>query len=389
MVSQGLKEAFPDDKKLLVLADSCSVDNTVAAFTEAGVDVPTVLRTVPPGQFGKGRAVRLILEAAVERGASVVLLVDADLESLRPDWVTRLATPVLYGVDLVEPLYLRNARDEAVTSHFSHPFVVALAGLNIRQPTGGELALSGDLARSMLEREWPDGAYRYGIDMFATLVAALNGSRIGCARLGVKVHRPNPAKLATIFCDVASTAMAMAVGSAFPLEGASEVSDVQVFGDHVKCEVPPGGIHVPSFLEVARSAWNECGANAETVLSADMRSHVSAALNHGHPSIDVGLWHECLAQGVCAARSGCEPRAVAGVLMSPFIARAATFWEEAEGHQPAEIEHAILADALRFRGILRATPGAYIGEDAPVQSRSTKELSPRAAAKKTSRKAKN
>jgi hypothetical protein len=354
-VSRGLSEAFPDRDRILVLADSCSTDDTVAAFNRAAVDVATCVRTADGEHVGKGHAVRLILEEAVARRAAAVVCIDADLQSLRPDWVACLARPIFGGVDLVTPVYLRSARDSAVTHHFAHPFVAAIAGLNIRQPTGGEFALSGALAEHVLSREWPAGAYRYGIDMFATLTAAARGARIASARLGTKVHRANPAKLAAIFRDVAGTAFAMVNRGAYPLADSVEAAEVEVFGEHLECCAPSGEIHVGSFIDVARSVWTEAKARTESVLSAELRRHLDAALLQDHPRADIGLWHECLAQGVRACRGGASPDLVAEVLIAPFIARAATFWEESQGLTPDDVEQIAAADVLRFRGILRAT----------------------------------
>ena len=380
-VARGLKGSFPDRESVLVLADSCSTDDTVSAFTSTHVDVATCVRDSDAHKLGKGRAVRSILREAVDRGASVVVLIDADLRSVRSDWVTRLVTPVFEGVDLVEPEYLRAARDGAVTTHFSHPFVLALTGLNIRQPTGGEFAMSGELAKFVVERRWPDGACGYGIDMFATLVAALRGARIASARLGIKVHRPNPAKLAQIFCDVASTAMSVAAEGAFPLEDAEDVTEIETFGEHVDCCAPPGGIHVESFAMVARSAWAEAEPGVATVLPRDVRAHIGAALERDRPSVDVGLWHECLAQGVRAARSGADPEVVAKALVPAFIARSATFSQESSELSPGDTQHATVSDALRFRGILRATPGTKFRKKR-ASKRASKSASKSAAGSK-------
>jgi hypothetical protein len=95
-------------------------------------------------------------------------------------------------------------------------------------------------------------------------------------------------------------------------------------------------------------------------LSGAVRGQVSGALESGCPCVGVGLWHECLAQGIRAVRNEVDPRTVAQALLAPFLARVATFWEEEKDRPADHVEHLILSDALRFRGVLRMTPGACV-----------------------------
>ena len=62
-----------------------------------------------------------------------------------------------------------------------------------------------------------------------------------------------------------------------------------------------------------------------------------------------------LGERTLAAPNPSDPNLRVVIDRNRWLALAPAFWEEARGHTPESIEHAILADALRFRGILRAT----------------------------------
>jgi hydroxypyruvate reductase len=184
-VDRGLKEFFPGKRSLIVVSDGFSTDGT--REKAQGLKTNTrVLVTQQSGGLGKGNGVRTILEIARKSGAAAVALIDGDLTSIQPDWIVRLAGPVLEGRDLIVPYYLRHHYDGVITNQITFPLTNVLFGIGVRQPIGGEYGISTNLLEHLLQHElFPEG---FGIDIFITLVAVSEKMKIAEAVLGIKEH---------------------------------------------------------------------------------------------------------------------------------------------------------------------------------------------------------
>src|SRR5919198_1288945 len=104
-VSRGLREHFSGSRVALINADGGSEDGTPDRVRENAKDIPVAVgRYVGPP--GKGSAFHAIFECAVALDAKACAVVDSDLRSITPQWIERLAGPVLRGeADYVTPLY--------------------------------------------------------------------------------------------------------------------------------------------------------------------------------------------------------------------------------------------------------------------------------------------
>ncbi len=72
---------------------------------------------------------------------SAVVVVDADLKSIRPHWIQALADPILNGYAFVSPSYSRNPieYDGTITNHICYPPIYGILGRNLRLPIGGDV----------------------------------------------------------------------------------------------------------------------------------------------------------------------------------------------------------------------------------------------------------
>ena len=161
----GMVQYFPDLKPILVNSDGGSPDDTprVAISTESPDYIEKVILVSPrhklqrisftyQGISGKGTAVRALFEVARELKVKAFVMVDSDLRSIAPEWIELLAGPILKGgYDFVAPLYARYKYDGTITNAIAYPLTRALYGARIRQPIGGEFAVSGDLVQRYLE----------------------------------------------------------------------------------------------------------------------------------------------------------------------------------------------------------------------------------------------
>lgn len=207
MAGQGLAKYFPGKRTVVVNVDNCSPDDTRGAFLAAEVppDVDRRYISTPEGVKGKGNNFWNLFHFCRNAAAPVVIVVDADLRSITPEWISYLGYPIRDGHDFVTPLYSRHQFDGTITNHLCYPLVYSLAGLDVRQPIGGDFAFSSKLCSYWLEQEWDDMTRQYGIDIFMSLNALLGDFKICQAGMGSKVHNASAPKLGQMFEEVVFT----------------------------------------------------------------------------------------------------------------------------------------------------------------------------------------
>jgi hypothetical protein len=197
--TRGVAERFPGTPVAFVGADSGSSDGSLDVIAAAGV--PSVLTTheAPLGERvavpfhgvpGRGAALRSALGTAHRLGARVVLFVEADVVSLAPDWIARLTTPVWEEkADFVAAAYARHRFDGTITNLLIAPLVRALYGRRVRQPLGGQQALSGRLVDHLLLHPKWDWGGRELADVWILGTAIADGFSVWESWLGPRVIR--------------------------------------------------------------------------------------------------------------------------------------------------------------------------------------------------------
>ena len=197
--TSALAARFPGMPVAFVTADAGSSDGTRELFAAAGVpvvavtyDPPLAERVAVPfhGVPGRALALRAVLTAAQRLGARVVLFLEADLVSLAPEWLDRLATPVLEDkADYVAAAYARHRFDGTITNLMIAPLVRALYGRRLRQPLGGQQALSGRLVEHLLLHPKWDWSTRELADVWILGTAIADGFNVWEAWLGPRIVR--------------------------------------------------------------------------------------------------------------------------------------------------------------------------------------------------------
>jgi glycosyltransferase involved in cell wall biosynthesis len=221
-VAAGLRTHFPDSSPVIVNADGGSTDGTSEVIASSTEGLPTITGAYigPPG---KGSAFRAIFEVATQLGVEACAVVDSDLRSITPEWITRLISPIKDGrADYVTPLYARHKFDGTITNNVAYPLTRSLYGLRLRQPIGGEFGFGPELARDFLDgaafgggNVWETDVARFGIDIYMTTTALVRGKVVVQAFLGAKIHDPKDpgADLAPMFTEVTSTLFRLAVAN--------------------------------------------------------------------------------------------------------------------------------------------------------------------------------
>lgn len=196
---RGAAECFPGAAVAFVDADSGSSDGSPEIVAAHGVptvvaahDAPLGERVAVPfhGVPGRGAALRVALTAAHRLGARVVVILEADVVSVTPDWIGRLATPVWEEkADFVLPAYARHRFDGTITNLLIAPLVRALYGRRVRQPLGGQQAVSGRLVEHLLlHPKWNWGG-RELADVWILGTAIADGFSVWEAWLGPRIIR--------------------------------------------------------------------------------------------------------------------------------------------------------------------------------------------------------
>ena len=213
-VGLGLEKYAARVPVALVDSDAGSADDPTRIFAQTGLplvlarhEAPARERLTVPyhGVPGRTAGIRVLLDVARRLGARAVLLVEGDVVSIEPEWIERLARPVMEdGADLVLPIYARHRYDGTITNLLVAPLVRALFGRRIRQPIGGQYAISGRLAQHFLGHAgWDHAVGRDVFDLWMSGVALSEGFSVWETWLGPHVieSRTRTADLPTMLAE--------------------------------------------------------------------------------------------------------------------------------------------------------------------------------------------
>lgn len=226
----GLRRYHSDKKCVIINCDNDSPDDTKGVFLNTETSTPKIYITTPPGVAGKGYNLENLFRKAHQLGAKTVVCVDADIKSITPEWVTYFTKPILDGHDFVTPNYARHKYDGTITNTICFPLIYGILCTDIRQPIGGDFALSGRFTDYILMQPWHRTTGQYGIDIFLTLKAILGGFKVAQTGLGSKIHKPSAPKLGPMFLQVIGTAFRIIIDDIRSLNRLKEVNATEKFG---------------------------------------------------------------------------------------------------------------------------------------------------------------
>jgi glucosylglycerate synthase len=364
----GMVQYFPDLKPALVNSDGGSPDDTprVVVSTESPDYLEKIILVSPKhklqrvsftyqGTSGKGTAVRALFEVARELKVKAMVMVDSDLRSIVPEWIELLAGPILKGgYDFVTPLYSRYKYDGTITNNIAYPLTRALYGARIRQPIGGDFAVSGDLVSRYLELDtFDDLTARFGIDVWMTHSAINEGFAVCQARLGAKIHdAKDPASdLGPMFRQV--------VGTLFRLAGHYQDRWLRVHGSHLIPEYGFERVVAPEEISVNHGKLIDNFENARhgqrdewaEMLSAEQLERVMG-LDCDKPAdfhFPAELWIRCLYETMVAFnRPGAQREKLLAALTPLYFGRTAGFITETLEMTTDQAERVIEAQAREF-----------------------------------------
>ncbi len=292
--AEGIARHFPDLNVALIAADAGSSDDTSELVESAGLPVikapyepPAGERVVVPfhGVPGRGEGLRAVFSAARELRARAVVVLEADVVSLTPEWIRDLAAPILRDkADFICPAYTRHRWEGTVTRLMLAPLVRALYGRRIHQPFGGQQALSARLIEHLLLHPKWDWTGRDVSDLWITGAAIADGFSVWEAWLGTHVVRSRT-RTTDLPAMVAET-----LGAAFTLMDrhqdlwleVHESEALPAIGEPQPVSAEPMSVDVHALLEGFRQGVRDLGSIWELILAPDTLGEV-LVLDGGNP----------------------------------------------------------------------------------------------------------
>jgi glycosyltransferase involved in cell wall biosynthesis len=326
MADLGLRRYFPQKKSVIINVDNHSPDGTRETFMKVKTRVPKIYISTPKGVKGKGNNLRNLFIAAVELGARGVVVVDADLKSITPEWIQCLGEPLFSHFNYVCPIYVRHKYDGSITNHIAYPLIRTLYGLRVRQPIGGDFGFSGRMARAFLsEKNWNKTVAHFGIDIWMTTIAIARRFRVCQTFLGSpKSHRTkDPAKhLGPMFTQVVGSLFDLMIDFEYFWKDLSESRPSNIFGFGLGVEEKPPEIQVDSdaLYQSFIRGFDRFGDIWENIIPASEFSQVQKTFKLSKDSFyyHSDLWARILFDFAIAYRNGKMPRRKIIEAMKPF-----------------------------------------------------------------------
>lgn len=356
MVTHGLAKHYRERRAVIFIADGGSTDDSREVAREFQIKPwQEKIVSIYRGQAGKGTALRSVFEAANRLGVQACAVVDSDLRSITPDWVKYLLYPVLEkGYQFVAPVYVRHKYDGTITNNIVYNLTRALYGKRIRQPIGGDFALSSEVARFYAEQDvWETDVARYGIDIWMTTNAITQGFRICQSNLGVKIHdAKDPGQhLGTMFRQVVWTIFFLMEKYENYWKGIRESEPVETFGfedylepEAVKVDMEGMVQHFKIGFKQFSALWKEifCSKSFE-----EIRKAARMETSHFHLSTDA--WVQILYELAATFHAWRVNRNKLVDLMTPlYYARVASFVRQTWEMSSQEAEALVEEQCLKF-----------------------------------------
>jgi len=199
-------------------------------------------------------------------------MVDSDLRSITADWVKYLLEPVLErGYQYVSPVYVRHKYDGTITNNIVYNLTRALYGKRIRQPIGGDFAISSEVAKFYTEQDvWGTDVARFGIDIWMTTNAITQGFKICQSNLGVKIHdvKDPGQSLGPMFRQVLSALFSLMERHESYWKGIKGSESLEIFGFEGTLEPEPVNASLDLMVEHFKTGYQQFSALWKDIFTA-------------------------------------------------------------------------------------------------------------------------
>jgi hypothetical protein len=346
--SLGLKKYYPDKKSAIVNCDNHSLDGTELAFLGTETEVPKIYITTPPDTPGKGYNFENMFRKVLELDAKVLICLDADLTSVTPEWVKYFADPILAGYDMVNPIYSRHKYDGTITNNLCYPVVYGLFCRNVRQPIGGDFAISRRFAEHLIQLPWHRTTEEYGIDIFMTMNSILGGFDICETGLGAKRHKPSAPKLGPMFIQVVSTAFLTVLRNIDRWRDLDVIEQPPLYGLRRMEPAQDLTIDRTAIEKQARDGFSDSQAALEQGLSPELYREFVEVFASKTIDISAFQWMTAVYDTIAAFRTAEDRQSLVESIKGLYFGRALSFMNKTWDWGTEEAEEEILKQAELF-----------------------------------------
>ncbi|MFO7986575.1 MAG: glycosyltransferase [Desulfatiglandaceae bacterium] len=356
MVSHGLAVYYKGMRSVIFVADGGSTDDTREMAKEFQLKPwQEKLVSIYRGPGGKGTALRSLFEAANRLRVRVCAMVDSDLRSITPEWVKFLLDPVLEkDYQFVAPVYVRHKYDGTITNNIVYNLTRALYGKRIRQPIGGDFAVSRDLARFYIEQDvWNTDVARFGIDIWMTTSAITQGFRICQSNLGAKVHdAKDPGQhLGPMFRQVLSALFTQMERYESYWKRIQGSEPVETFGFEGYVEPEPVQVNLEGMIEQFKAGYGHFSPLWKTIFCKDsfLQIQNTAKMEAGDFHLPTDSWVQILYELAATFHLWEINRMKLLDVMTPlYYARVASFVRQTWDMSSREAEALVEEQAAKF-----------------------------------------
>lgn len=345
----GIQKYFPTCQGLIINVDNNSADNTKDVFLKTKTSTRKKYITTAKGVTGKGNNFYNLFVEAQKYNTEAIIVVDADITSITPEWIRDLATPILnHKYDFVTPFYSRNEYDGTITNNICYPLLLGLLGKDIRQPIGGDFAFSKKLNNHFLNQKWHDTTYQYGIDIFMTLNAILGKFKTCQVSLGAKIHKPSAPKLGPMFTQVVSTMFNSLLNNKSLWKNELNLDEPVLYGNNVFTEPQSLSIDYKTMKKTTYSEFNKNKNILKNHLSPDIYSRIDKMFEKDRINISIKLWTHILYDLIYAYDNTSEKDVLVEAIKSLYFARVLSFYKQTLEKDHSSSEALIQKQAKHF-----------------------------------------
>lgn len=356
IIDKGLTltcKQFPEIKEAVIVnVDNSSKDKTSLVFKKTETKFNKV-SLLTKGRPGKGKNLLAFLKNNYQK-FDVFITLDADLKSIKPDWVLKLLVPFLNKgkeCDFVWPLYRRSRFEGSTTNHFAYPLIYALFKIEVRQPIAGDFAFSQKLAIKIISHDIPKEAYYYGIDILFSIRAVQYARHSVQIDLGNKIHKPSFFKLEKMFPQVVSATIDALRGEKIkPSLGSSKVSQsICITASKVFLhKVEANKLYFENIIYLSKHL------DLITWLSAKEKDRVKTILKK-EANLDSNFWSILVSRWLKYALKQTQKSSLqaAEELLPFFILRTVSFWNSVTNISDRAVENIIKRQARLIRNKIK------------------------------------
>ncbi|MFW6147512.1 MAG: glycosyltransferase [Thermodesulfobacteriota bacterium] len=356
---KGIMSYFKDMSSVIVNCDNNSSDGTKEIFLSIKTDTPKIYISTEPGIKGKGNNFRNLFHKILDLKAQAVVVVDADLKSITPEWIRRLGEPLFQDFGYVAPLYVRHKYDGTITNSIAYPLTRSLYGRRVRQPIGGDFGFCGKLAEIYLDSDtWSEAVAHFGIDIWMTTIA-MNANIPTCqAFMGrPKIHRAKDpgADLGPMFRQVIGTIFDMMV-QFYPSWSKvrwSKPTAIYGFGIGETEMPPPVKVNKELLFEKFQHGFDHCAEPWDKILQRETENKLQEirGMDQDKFEFPIHLWINILIDYAIAYRDQVwEREELLDSLIPIYLGKTLSFVKKTERMSIREAEEFIEEECVQFEG---------------------------------------